>query len=129
MVEDPATRITLCINTDMNIIPGGLNKLVQSADVSWNKAFKTTCKDKYTQWMASGQKSFRPRGDMCAPNKAHLLKWVKQCWSSLSTELIQKSFCSCGIFMNVDSSEASAIHCLKAGEIATLAAPTITDVA
>ena len=64
---------------------------------------------------------------MRAPNKAQCLKWVKECWSSLSTELIQKSFRSCGISVNVDGSEDAEIHCLKAGEVAALAAPAITD--
>ena len=77
--------------------------------------------------MASGQKSYTAAGNMCAPNKAQCLKWVKKCWSSLSTELIQKSFHSCGISVNVDSSEDAEIHCLKAGEVAALATPAITD--
>lgn len=126
-VEDIATHIIRQTNTDVCLIPGGLTKLVQPADVSWNKAFKTAYKAKYSEWMASGQKSYTAAGNMRAPNKAQCLKWVKECWSSLSSELIQKSFRSCGISVNVDGSEDVEIHCLKAGQEAALAAPAITD--
>ena len=86
----------------MCLIPGGLTKLVHPADVSWNKAFKTAYKDKYSKWMASGQKCYTVANNMRASNKAQCLKWVNECWSSLSTELIQKYFYSCGISVNVD---------------------------
>ena len=71
----------------------------------------------------SGQKSYTAAGNMCAPSKVLCLKWVKECWSSLSTELVQKSFHSCGISANVDGSENAEIHCLKVGEVDALAAP------
>ena len=74
--------------------------------------------DKYSKWMASGQKSYTAASNMCAPSRAQCLKWVKECWSSLSTELIQKPFHSCGISMNVNGSEDAEIYCLKAGEVA-----------
>ena len=76
--------------------------------------------------MAFGQKSYTAAGNMHAPIKAQCLKWVMEYWSSLSTELILKSFCSCGISVNVDGSEDAEIYCLKAGEVAALAAPAIT---
>ena len=78
--------------------------------------------------MASGQKSYTTAGNVHAPSKAQCLKWVKECWSSLSTELTQKSFRSCGISANVDSSEDAQIYCLKAGvKLLLLAAPAITN--
>ena len=40
---------------------------------------------------------------------------------------IQKSFCSFGISVNVEGSEDAEIYCLKAGEVAALAAPAIID--
>ena len=47
-----------------------------------------------------------------------ILEYMYTC--SLSTELIQKSFCCCGIFANVDGSEGAEINYmyLKAGEVA-----------
>ena len=64
---------------------------------------------------------------MDASSKAQCLKVVKECWNSFSTESIQKSFCSCGISLNVIGFENAEIHCLQAGEVATLAAPSIAD--
>ena len=52
---------------------------------------------------------------------------MKECWSSLSTELIQESFRFCGISVNVDGSEGTEIYCLKAGEVAPWAALVIPD--
>ena len=56
-----------------------------------------------------------------------MLEMGEECWSSLSTELILKSFHSCGFSVNVDGSEDVEIYCLKAGEVAALAAPATTD--
>ena len=54
--------------------------------------------------MVPGLNSCNEAGNVCAPSRAQCSKLVKECWSSLSTEL-QKSFHSCGISMNVDDSE------------------------
>ena len=89
-------------------------------------------KDKHSEWMASMQKSYTAAGSMRAPSKAQCLqclKRVKECWSSLSTELILKSCSSCDISVNVDGSEDAEIYCLKAGDDAALAAPATTDFA
>ena len=63
---------------------------------------------------------------MRALSKAQCLNWVRECWSSLSTELIQKPSCSFGISVNVDGPEDAEIYCLQSGDIAALAAPAIT---
>ena len=83
--------------------------------------------EKYSEWMVSGRNSYSAAGNMRAPSKAQFLKWVKKCWSSLSTELILESFCSCGIFVNVDGSEDAEIYCLKGDGVAALAGPATTD--
>ena len=92
-------------NTDLSVIPGGLTSLVQPADVSWNKPFKEAYKARYNQWMVTGEKSYTPAGNVRAPSKVLCLQWVKEAWSSVSTEVVKKSFISCGISINVDGSE------------------------
>ena len=77
-------------------------------------------KYKYGKWIVSEQKSYNEAGNMCAPSKVQHLKWVKECWSSLCTELNQKSFRPCGISMNVDGSEGVEIFCLKSGEVTAI---------
>ena len=108
-------------NTDLSVIPGGLTSLVQPADVSWNKPFKEAYKARYNQWMVTGEKSYTPAGNVRAPSKVLCLQWVKEAWSSVSTEVVKKSFISCGISVNVDGSEDQEVHCLKDNEIAAAA--------
>lgn len=47
-------------NSDVSVIPGGLTGQVQPADVSWNKPFKASYKDKYADWMTDGVKTYTP---------------------------------------------------------------------
>ena len=63
---------------------------------------------------------------MCS-KEGSVLVVGEEWWSSLSTELILKFFHSCGFSVNVDGSEDVEIYCLKAGEVAALAAPATTD--
>ena len=64
---------------------------------------------------------------VCAPSKVQCLKWVKDCWSSLSTESIHKSFCSCGISVNLDGSEDAEIYWLRLVKLLPLTDPAFTD--
>ena len=56
-------------NSDISIIPGGLTRLVQPADVSWNKPFKAAYKELYNEWMVNGVKSYTSAGNVRAPSK------------------------------------------------------------
>ena len=113
--------------TDVSIIPGGLTRHLQPADVSWNKPFKEAYKALYNEWMATGEKSYTPAGNVCAPDKALCLRWVKETWNSVTTEVVIKSFRVCGIFVKTDGSEDSEIHCIKEGQVAAEASPTIAE--
>lgn len=103
--------------SDVSIIPGGLTRLVQPADVSWNKPFKEAYKELYNEWMVSGEKSYTPAGNVRAPSKLLCVQWVKEAWSKVSREVVVKSFAVCGISVSVDGSEDNGIHCIKDGEI------------
>ena len=102
----------------MSVLPGRLTRLVQPADVSWNKPFKEAYKRLYNEWMVSGEKSYTPAGNVRAPSKLLCLCWVKEAWSCVSKEVVVKSFEVCGITVNVDGSEDMKIHCIKDGEVA-----------
>ena len=108
-------------NTDLSIIPGGLTSQLQPADLCWNKAFKSTYKDLYNEWMLTGPKTYTNAGNVRAPSKALCLQWVKTAWESIPVEVIQKSFRSCGISVSVDGNEDGEIHCLKDGGVAAQA--------
>ena len=89
-------------NSDISVIPGGLTGHLQPADVSWNKPFKQAYKALYNDWMATGEKSLTPAGNMRAPDKALCLRWVKEAWNSVTSDVIRKSFRVCGISVNTD---------------------------
>ena len=112
-------------NTDISVIPGGLTNHLQPADVSWNKPFKSAYKEKYSQWMATGPKTYTAAGNVRAPSKALCLQWVKECWEALPTETVKKSFRACGISMHTDGTEDGEIHCLKEGGVAADARKTM----
>ena len=112
-------------NTDVSVIPGGLTSHLQPADVSWNKPFKQAYKALYNEWMVSGEKSYTSAGNVCAPDKALCLNWVKEAWQSVTTDVIKKSFLVCGISASTDGSQDSEISCFKDGGIAAEAARTI----
>ena len=64
---------------------------------------------------------------MCAPDKALCLTWVKEAWNSVTTKVVMKSFQVCGISVKTDSSEDGEIHCIKEGQTAAEALPTIVE--
>ncbi len=86
--------------------------------MSWNWFSKNWS---LCQWMATGEKSYTPAGNIRAPSKLLCLQWVIESWNSVSAEVVKKSFISCGISVNMDGSEDQEIHCLKHGEIAAAA--------
>ena len=75
--------------------------------------------------MATGEKSYTPAGNMRAPDKALCLRWVKEAWNSVTTEVVIKLFRVCGISVKTDGSEDSEIHCIKEGQVAAEALPTV----
>ena len=77
--------------------------------------------------MATAEKSYTPASDMRPPDKLVCLQWVKEAWKSVTTDVIVKSFHTCGIIVNVNGSEDNEIHCLKAGKAANAATNPISD--
>jgi hypothetical protein len=107
--------------TDVSLIPGGLTKYLQPADVSWNKPFKDAYRARYDEWMANGDKSYTPGGNVRAPSKLQLVQWVKEAWNAISTDVVQKSFRVCGISVKPDGTEDGEISCIKEGGITSQA--------
>ena len=63
--------------------------------------------------MIKENKPLTAGGNLKPPSKLLIATWVKIAWSQLSTELIIRSFFTCAISNNVDSSEDDFIECLK----------------
>lgn len=113
-----STVVNKNTSTDISVIPGGLTCKIQPADVSWNKPFKAAYKEKYNKWMVEGEKTYTKAGNVRAPSKLLCLQWVKESWDSVSSDIVKKSFRSCGISVSIDGTEDSEIHCMKENEVA-----------
>ena len=113
--------------SDVVVVPGGLTKHLQPADVSWNKPFKEAYRSKYEEWLLSGEMSFTPAGNMRAPSKLLCVQWVKEVWDSLSEDLIKNSFLACGISIPIGGSQDSQIHCMQDDGVASAARAQVED--
>lgn len=91
-------------NTSTAIIPGGLTKVLQPADVSYNKTFKTEMRRCWEDWMENGRKEFTNKGNRKHANGSELANWVETAWDAVPDRIIQKSFDCCGI-TDAESSE------------------------
>ena len=70
--------------------------------------------------MFSGEKLFTGSGHLIT-----CVQWVKKAWSTVSTDVIVKSFKACGMTSSTDGSEDDSIHCLKPGGVAHSALDSI----
>ena len=118
LTESVKTLVNNGCKTDISLIPEGLTKYLQPADVSWNKPFKEAYRAQYDEWMATGKKSYTPAGNVRAPSKLQAVQWVKKAWSVVHEDMVRKSFRVCGISVNVNGSEDGEISCIKEGGIA-----------
>ena len=98
---------------DPLIIPGGCTKYIQAPDVVWNKPFKANVTEKYDEWMAGEAHAFTAAGNMHAPPRRELVKWILVAWDGLNKRMIIDSFKSCALTVAVDGSEDRHIHCFK----------------
>ena len=96
---------------DPLIIPGGCTKYIQAPDVVWNKLFKANVTEKYDEWMAGEAHSFTATGNMRAPPRREIVKWILAVWDGLDKRMIIDSFKSCSLTVAVDRSEDGHIHC------------------
>ena len=113
-------------NSEVSIIPAGLTKQLQPADISWNKPFKEAYRKLYDEWMATGEKSFTPAGNMRAPSKPLVVQWVKTAWDAVGVDVIKKSFIVSGIALHPDGSEDNNIRCIQTDGVAAQAKEEIT---
>ena len=78
------------------VIPGGCNELVQAPDVSWNKPFKSSIRELYDEWLATGDKTYTAACNIRATTMSKLCDIIVKSWRSLSPDLIKNSFTCCG---------------------------------
>ncbi|RMX41294.1 hypothetical protein pdam_00017738, partial [Pocillopora damicornis] len=98
---------------DPLIVPGGCTKYIQAPDVVWNKPFKANVTEKYDEWMAGEAHSFTAAGNMRAPARREIVKWILAAWDGLDKTMIINSFKSCALTVALDGLEDGHIHCFK----------------
>lgn len=98
-------------------------KYLQAPDVSWNKPFKENITRLYDDWIAGSEnKEYTRGGNLKAPSKMLILKWIIDSWKSLSSELIVKSFKACALGICPEGNEDNVITCIKQGAACEAAA-------
>ena len=69
--------------------------------------------DLCNEWMVEGVQQLTKGGNPKHPPRRKLIQWVLQAWEELSSEIITKSFKSCGLNLATDGSEDGQIHCFR----------------
>ena len=100
--------ITTHVKDRSLIIPGGCTKYIQAPDVVWNKPFKANVTE-----MACEAHSFTAAGNMRAPPRREIVKWILAAWDGLDKTMIINSVKSCALTVAVDGSEDGHIQCFK----------------
>ena len=49
-------------STKLAVIPGGMTSLLQPVDICWNKPFKAAMRDKWLDWLTTGEEGFTKSG-------------------------------------------------------------------
>ncbi|CAB5321968.1 unnamed protein product [Rhizophagus irregularis] len=96
-------------NTNIAMISSSCTSKLQPLNIAINKNFKSKVKDRYNNWMISNIHAFTPAGKIKRPFYLTVTIWVKELWDEVDENLIQRSFKSCGILTNIDSSEDDCI--------------------
>ena len=87
-VKQAATKLSV----ELAKIPGGTTSNIQAPDVSRNKPFKASIIESFDDWVANGEKSYTPKGNIRAASKTLLSDWVVKAWKCLGPDMIRKSF-------------------------------------
>lgn len=110
-VQDECKRMHL----DSSVIPGGLTKYIQTADVVWNGPFKAGMRECYDSWLSEPSlREYTKGGNPKPPQRALICNWVKQCWDAIPSSTVKESFVSCAI--STSPLDIDKIHCLKEGQ-------------
>ena len=102
---------------DRVIVPGGCTKYIHALNVSWNKPFKSSCTQKYDEWLGTvGINEETASGNLRAPPRRAVLQWILDAWAELPSDVIKRSFTSYALKLSVDGSNDNTIHCFKEGQ-------------
>ena len=77
------------------VIPGGLTSLLQPCDVFWFKSLKAVIAEQIDTWKASSEHAMTRCGNPRPPTNEDMSHWLSTAWTSISPEMITKSFEKC----------------------------------
>ena len=73
---------------------------------------------KYGQWLAEeGINQLTPAGNLKAPPRRTIVKWILEAWSEISPEIIRRSFKVCALNLATDGSEDTLIVLKKISHV------------
>lgn len=104
------------VRTDTATIPGGCTGLLQAPDVCWNRPFKLHYREMYEEWIRTAAINSDNRthaGNIKAPSKRELCNWVVTSWNAVKTDVIIRSFKTCGLTTNLHGTDDHEIHAVK----------------
>lgn len=93
------------VGPDMAVIPGSLTGMLQPLDVNVNRPFMAEFRRHYTEWMPSGCHEKTPTVRLKRALLATVLCWILSAWSSVSTDIVSRSFKVTGILDSLDGTE------------------------
>ena len=92
-------------NTDLVIIPGGMTSILQPMDVVVNKPIKAALKQKWAEWMITGEHTFTKGGNMRKVDMPTICQWIVDAWKELPIKTVVKGFKKCSISNMLDGTE------------------------
>jgi len=95
------------------LVPSGCTFLLQPLDVGVNKPFKDRLRKRFDYWFkneGSKDENKTPAGYFKPPPSSKLVRWMVEEFDAIPQEIIQKSFKSCGLGLNLDHSEDKLIN-------------------
>ena len=96
-----------------SVVPGGCTKYVQPADVCWIKPFKDQIRRCFDELLERGEMCYTRGGHPRAAPLDTVLQWISDSWQNVSSDLVKKSFKTCGVTNAPDGSEDNQIHCFS----------------
>ena len=93
--------IVFCSTVVLLSLHTGCTAKLQPCDVSWNKPFKDSFRNKYDDWLVDGPVELTKGGNRKKPATGTLLQWVKEAWNDVREETVIKSFKKTGEYMFV----------------------------
>ena len=104
-LSNPIWRTLQSLNTECAVIPGGMKGILQPLDVIINKPLKDRPRNKWQQWVISGEHTLTISGCMRKAELNVICNWIKQAWDEIPTEMIPKSSLKCCITNALDGTE------------------------